>query len=139
MLPVLRRVGFDLGNPGNIIMKKRVHVARSIPLSSVAVPGVPRIDPSADNEEGDRQGRPEGHGNIGVIHDRTHGQDLDHGDKAKFDTVDQHALHGGDVLDHAGHDIARAAAIEPAERQSLEFLVKIRADIKDHPLLKMVI
>ena len=139
MLPVLRRVGFDLGNPGNVVMKKRVHVAGSIPLSPVALPGVSGVDPRADHEKGHGEGCPERHCNVGVIHDRAYGQELDHGDEAQFDAVDQHAFHGGDVFDDASHDIARAAPIEPAERQALEFLVQIRADIKNHPLLEMVV
>ena len=53
--------------------------------------------------------------------------------------VDQHALHVSHVFHHPRHDVAGAPRIEPLERQTLDFFIKIRADIEDHLLLEDVV
>ena len=65
--------------------------------------------------------------------------DLQDGHEALLDAVDQHALHGGDVVDHAGDDVAGGALVVPAERQALERVIKIAAQIEDDFLLEGVV
>ena len=56
-----------------------------------------------------------------------------------LDAVDEDPLHGGDVLDHPGHDLSGAAAVEPAEGEALELLVEVGAEVIDDFLLKDVV
>ena len=65
--------------------------------------------------------------------------DLQHGDDALLDAVDQHALHRGDVVDDARDDVARGALVVPAQRQALQRAVKIAAQIEDDLLLEGVV
>ena len=64
---------------------------------------------------------------------------MQHGDDALLDAVDEHALHGGDVVDHAGDDVARGALVVPTQRQALQRAVEIAAKIEDDFLLEGVV
>ena len=65
--------------------------------------------------------------------------DLQDGDHALLDAVDEHALDRGHVFEQPRRSVARRAVVEPAERQLLYVRVKVAAQIKNHPLLKRVV
>jgi len=56
-----------------------------------------------------------------------------------LDPVDEDTLHVSDVLDDPGHDVAGAAAVKPAQRQALDFGVKVGTDVEDDALLEAVV
>ncbi len=66
-------------------------------------------------------------------------EDGEHGDKRLLHAVDKHALHAGDVVDHAGHDVAGRARIIPAQRQALEGEIEIAPQVEDDFLLEGVV
>jgi len=105
----------------------------------VAVASVLGIEPSTEDEEGDGEANPSGHGRVHGKHHDADNQKLDSGDKAEFDTVNEDSFHGGDVLNHASHDVAGAAGVKPVEAEVLNFFVKVRADVEDDILLKAII
>ena len=56
-----------------------------------------------------------------------------------FDAVNQHALDRVHILDHARHQIAGGAIVEPAEGQELNVRIKIAAQIENHFLLERIV
>ena len=134
-----RGVGLDLADPRDVVVEEGVHVAGGLALAPVAITGVAGVDPGPDGEEGDRKGGPEGDFRVGEVHHRPDGEDLDQGHEAELDAIDEDSLHGGDVLDHPGHDVPGAAAVEPAQGKALELLVEVGADVVDDPLFEVII
>jgi hypothetical protein len=63
-------------------------------------------------------------------------QDRDH---ALLNSIDQHALDRVHIFDHACHQIARGAIIEPAQRQQLDVRIQIAAQIENDFLLERVV
>src|SRR5437870_13483052 len=68
--------------------------------------------------------------------DDHHLQDRDH---ALFDPINQHTLDRVHVFNHARHQVASGAIVEPAQWQQLNVRIEIAAQIEDHPLLKRVV
>ena len=71
-------------------------------------------------------------------------EDKDDGDlqqsyRSLLDAVDQNALHVGHILHEPGHDVARRAVVEPREGQHLDPGIEITPEVKDHPLLEVII
>ena len=135
----LRGVGLDLAHAGDVIVQQRVEIGGGVALVAVAVAALGRVDPRAKGEEGHRQRGPCRHGGIEEKQKHADAQHLQRGDQALLDAVDEHALHVGDVLDDAGHDISGAAGVEPAQRQALDFRIEVRADVIDDFLLEDVV
>ena len=61
------------------------------------------------------------------------------GDHALFDSVDQHALYRIHVFNHARHQVARGAIVEPAQWEQLNVRIQIAAQIEDNFLLERVV
>jgi hypothetical protein len=74
-----------------------------------------------------------------MAHESQHDPDLEEGYRSLLDAVDQDALHIGHILDETGHDVPGCTIIEPRERQHLDPCVEIAPEVKDHPLLEVII
>ena len=72
-------------------------------------------------------------------HHVAHADNPQHRDRALFDAVNQHALDGVDIVDHARHQVARGALVVILDRQPLEFVVQVPPQIENHPLLEAVV
>src|SRR5438094_9146448 len=56
-----------------------------------------------------------------------------------LESINQYALDVVDVLDHARHQVAGGAVVEPAKRQQLNVRIKIAPQIEDDFLLERVV
>ena len=65
--------------------------------------------------------------------------DLEHGDDALFDAIDEDALDGVDILEDAGHEVARRAVVKPAQRETLDVGIKVAAQVENDALLEDVV
>ncbi len=134
-----RGVAFDLADAGDVVVEEGVEVGGGFALVAVAVASFGGIDPCADGEEGDGEGGPAGDERVEEVEVDADAEDLEHGDDALFDAIDEDAFHIGDVFDNSGHDVAGAAGIEPVEWEELDFRVEVGADVEDDFLLEVVV
>jgi len=105
----------------------------------VAGPRGQRVGECPDHEEGERGEGRKGEFAAVVGHQGDDDPDLEDGDGALLDSVDQDTLHIGHVLDEAGHDVAGRPVVEPGEGKPLDPPVEIAPEVEDHPLLEMVV
>src|SRR6266403_1975354 len=76
---------------------------------------------------------------VQIKHHRQHDHDLQDRDHALLNSIDQHALDRVHIFDHACHQIACGAIVEPAQRQQLNVRIQIAAQIENDFLLERVV
>ena len=120
-------------------MQQRVEIRCGVPLVPVAVAAARRVDPRAERQEWHRKGGPRRDSRIQIEQENPDAQHLQRGDEPLLDAVDEDALHVGDILDDPRHDVTGPARVEPLQRQPLDFLIQIRANVVDDLLLEDVV
>jgi hypothetical protein len=139
MLRLFAGEGLDLLDPVDVVVEERIHLARLGAERAVTLWRGLRVGQGPADEKGHRDHRDEGHFRIEIKKVTAHDEHLEEGDDPLLDPVDEDALHRGDVLGHACHDIAGAAIVEPPHREPLDLAIQIRADVKDHLLLECIV
>ncbi len=131
---------FDLANAGKIVVQERVHRRSSATLQSITSMRGQGVSQRAGDQKRERHQREQGQLSVQIKHhadDDDHLQDRDH---ALLDSVDQaRARLNSHLPDHARHQIAGGAIVEPAQRQQLNVRIKIAAQIENNFLLEGVV
>ena len=132
-------IAFDLPDTIEIIMEEGVEVGSGAALRAIAFAGGEGVSEGAGHKEGHRAKGAEGEGWAPPKHETEDDSDLQDGDGTLFNAVDEDTFDTAHVLDHASHDVAGGAVVEPSERQGLEPAVKIAAQIVEDALLEAVV
>lgn len=133
------RVGFDLADSGDVVVEEGVEGGGSLALTAVAFAGGEGVSERSDGEK--REGEECHAQETDIIegHEDDDDEDLQNGDGALLDTVNEDTLHGHDIFDQAGHYIAGGAEVEPAEGEILDMGVEVAANVEDDFLLEVVV
>ena len=139
MLRTLRSVGLDLSHARDVVVQQGIEIRCGISLIAITIPPLCRINPRAHRQQRHWQSRPCRNRRVEDEKKNPDAQNLQRRDQTLFDSIDEHALHVGHILDHPRHDVARAFSIKPNERQFLDLVVKVRADVENDLLFKGVV
>src|SRR4029450_21155 len=122
---VLAYETFDLPDARQIIVQQGVHVRRSPTLQTIPTMRSQRVGEGAGEKQREWDERKQRQLCIQIKHHSHNDEHLQNGHDTLLDSVDQHALDRVDVLNHARHQIARGAIVEPPQWQQLDVRIQI--------------
>ena len=131
--------GFDLLNPVQIIVEQRIHRTGDATNPTMAIGCFASVDQCANRKKRNWNHRNGGKGRILEKKKAANHEKLKRGDNSLLDSVNQDPLHRRDVFGHASHHITGPLIVEPPHGEPLDFCIKVRADVKNHLLLKRIV
>ena len=129
----------DLADALQIVHEQGVHGAGGFALDAVAAMRGQRVPQRADGQDGKRNHGHGGQQRIRPKENGRHADDAQQGYGPLLHSVDQDALDGVHVLNHARHQIAGGALVEIVHRQPLQPRINVAPHVKNHLLLELVV